>query len=226
MRPLMSVLFAAAFLPAGLGSAAAQEAAVYVATYIEVAPTAAGQAVALIKDLGAATRKEDGNQRFQAVQERSRPNRFVVLEAWNDQKALEAHGKSEHVAAFRQKLAGINTAPYDERVHGAFAPAALPAPARGAVWVVTHVDVPPPFKDNAVGLLKQLVGDSRKDPGNLMFEVSQQGNRPNHFTVVEVWKNGKAFDAGQTAAPARQFRDKLGPMLGALYDQRLYKPVE
>ena len=94
------------------------------------------------------------------------------------------------------------------------------------MWVVTHVDVPPPFKDSCVALLKTLAEDSRKDPGNLMFEVVQQTSRPNHFTVVEVWKNHKAFAAHGIAAPTRQFREKLGPMLGALYDERLFKAVE
>jgi hypothetical protein len=28
------------------------------------------------------------------------------------------------------------------------------------------------------------------------------------------------------AAHTRQFRDKLGPMSGALYDERLFKPVD
>jgi quinol monooxygenase YgiN len=228
MRAMFGILLAAVLLPGGVvRTASAQDAAVYVATYVEVAPAAAGQAIALIKELGTATRAEDGNLRFQAVQERGRPNRFVAIEAWKDQKAFEAHGKAAPVTAFRQKLGAISNAPYDERVNGPLVAAAgLPAPARGAVWVVTHVDVPGTFKDSCVALLSTLAEDSRKDSGNLMFEVVQQTNRPNHFTVVEVWKNAKAYDAHGMAASTRQFREKLGPMVGALYDERLYKAIE
>lgn len=228
MRAMLGILLAAALLPGGVvRTASAQDAAVYVATYVEVAPGAASQAIALIKDLGTAVRAEDGNLRFQAVQERARPNRFVAIEAWKDQKAFEAHGKGAPVTAFRQKLAAIQNAPYDERVNGPFLVAvALPPPARGNVWVVTHVDVPPTFKDGVMALLKALAEDTRKDPGNLMYEAVQQTSRPNHFTVVEVWKNAKAFDAHGTAASTRQFREKFGPMVGALYDERLYKAVQ
>ena len=53
----------------------------------------------------------------------------------------------------------------------------------------------------------------------------QQTNRPNHFTVIEAWKDRKAYDASRSADAQRQFRDKLGPMLGALYDERLYQTL-
>jgi quinol monooxygenase YgiN len=43
--------------------------------------------------------------------------------------------------------------------------------------------------------------------------------------VVEVWKSKKAFDAHSMTAHVREFRDKLTPMSGALYDERLYKAV-
>jgi quinol monooxygenase YgiN len=56
--------------------------------------------------------------------------------------------------------------------------------------------------------------------------VQQQGNRPNHFTVVEIWADQKAYDAHVMAGHTRQFRDKLGPMSGALYDERLYKALD
>ena len=92
--------------------------------------------------------------------------------------------------------------------------------------MLTHVDVPPPFKDTTISLLQQLSEASRKETGNQRFEVQQQGNRPNHFTVVESWADRRGYDAHVMAASTRQFRDKLGPMSGALYDERLYKPLE
>jgi quinol monooxygenase YgiN len=44
--------------------------------------------------------------------------------------------------------------------------------------------------------------------------------------VVEAWKDKKAYDGSRTSEAQRQFRDKLGPMLGALYDERLYSVVK
>ena len=220
----MILMLAAAMLPAG---AVAQETIVYGATYVEVAPAATSQAIGLLKALVTAGRKEDGNLRFQMVQERQRPSRFVVIEAWKDQAAFEGHRKGKAYAEFNEKLAGIRNAPPDERVHNALvAAAAMPGPSRGAIWIITHVDVPPPSKDACIAELKTLTEASRKDSGNLMFEVVQQTNRPNHFTVVEIWKDGKAFDAHGTADHARRFRANLGPMLGAPYEDRVYMTVE
>jgi quinol monooxygenase YgiN len=95
----------------------------------------------------------------------------------------------------------------------------------GAVFVLTHVDVPPPQKDACIALLKSLVGESRKEAGAVRFEVFQQTSRPNHFAVVEIWKDDKAYQAHITAEHTRGFRERLTPMSGALYDERLYKPL-
>jgi quinol monooxygenase YgiN len=87
------------------------------------------------------------------------------------------------------------------------------------------VDVTPPNKDACIVLLRQLADDTRKDPASLRFEAWQQNNRGNHFTVTEIWTNRAAVDSHIAAASTREFRQKLGPMSGALYDERLYKSL-
>ena len=112
-------------------------------------------------------------------------------------------------------------------LHGvAQPPPTATARAKRAVYVVSHVDVPPPKKDDVIAALNPLAEGSRKSDGNSRFEVVQQTSRPNHFTVIEAWKGDKAYDARVGAAPQKQFREKLGPMLGALYDERIYRPVD
>jgi len=223
----MIFMLAAAMLGAGAATAMAQDAIIYGATYVEVAPGAISQATGLLKALATASRKEDGNLRFRVVQERERLNRFVVIEAWKDQAAFEGHRKGKPYAEFNEKLGAIRNAPPDERVHNTLAAAAqMPAADRNAIWVVTHVDVPPPSKDACIAELKTLVEASRKDAGNAMFEVVQQTNRPNHFTVVEIWKDPRTFDAHGTAEHTKKFRAALGPMLGAPYEDRVYATVE
>jgi len=228
MRSAFILMLAAAMLAAGAATAMAQDAIVYGATYVEVAPGAVSQASTLVNALAAASRKEDGNLGFQVVQEHDRPNRFVALEAWKNQASFDAHRKAKAYADFTEKLVPIRTAPPDERVHNPLAPApgGLPAPSRGQIWVVTHVDVPPPSKDACIGELKTLAEASRKDAGNLAFGVAQQTNRPNHFTVVEVWQDQKAFDAHAVAEHTKRFRANLGPMLGAPHDDRVYAALQ
>ena len=66
---------------------------------------------------------------------------------------------------------------------------------------------------------------ARKDDGNLRYDVLQWDGHANHFTLVEVWRDRKAFDASVTTPQNKQFRDKLTPLEGALYDERLYQAV-
>jgi quinol monooxygenase YgiN len=92
--------------------------------------------------------------------------------------------------------------------------------------VVTHIDVTGQFKDDAIGFMKKLAADSRREPGAERFDVWQQSNRLNHFTVTEIWKDQAALDAHGRAAGTREFREKIGRMLGALYDDRRYRNLE
>ena len=227
-RHLLLILTTMALMPAVSNAQTPPviEGPVYTATYVEVLPSAIKDGGALLKQYRDASLKDAGNFRMELVQEIGRASRFAVLAIWADQKAFEAHGKSAHAGQFRDKLRAIHAAPYDERVHSGMAVGARDALRPGSVAVLTHVDVPPPLKDAVVPMLQQLSGDSRKEAGNQRFEVQQQGNRPNHFTVVEIWADQKARDAHVMAAHTRQFRDKFGPMSGALYDERIYRPAD
>jgi len=227
MRLTIQLLFAMALLPA-LGAAARAESAapIHVATYIEIVAASVKDGAALLTQYRDASRKENGNMRSEVAREIGRPNRFVVLEVWKDQAAFEAHGKSASTSAFRDKLKTIHGAPHDERVHNTLNVGPNDAAgSKGAIIVVSHVDVPPPRKDECIAALNPLADGSRKGGGSQRFEVVQQTSRPNHFTVVEAWKDKKAYDASRSADAQRAFRDKLGPMLGALYDERLYQTL-
>jgi quinol monooxygenase YgiN len=200
---------------------------IYSVTYVEVMPTSRAEGIALLKRYREAARKEDGNLRSEVVSRIGQPHQLVILEVWKDQKAFEAHGKSANTMQTREKIQAIRNAPTDERVHVGISVGPLqPGPAGDAVYVVTHVDVIPPRKEDGLAAVKQLGDDSRKEPGNVRFEVVQQTNRANHFTVVEIWKDAKTVDAHSMTETTRQFRDKLGPMSGALYDERMYKAVD
>jgi len=230
MRLTLQLLLAMALLPAAsIGTAHAQGAAgpIHVATYVEVGTASDKDGAKLLKQYRDASRKENGNLRTEVAQEIGRSNRFVMLETWKDQAAFEAHGKSASTTTFRDKLKAIQNAPYDERVHNSLNVGPNdPVTAKRAVFVVSHVDVPPPRKDECIAALNPLADASRKDAGNLRFEVVQQTNRPNHFTVIETWKDHKVYDGRGSSGPQKAFRDKLGPMLGALYDERLYRAID
>jgi quinol monooxygenase YgiN len=158
MRPVFVLFLGVMMLAAGFVRAAvAQDAAVGVATYIEVMPQSMAAAVTSLRTEAAASRKDDGCQDVQVLREIGRDNRFVVLESWKDQSAFEAHNKAPHAQQFRDRLGAIETAPPDERILAGFWQSPTPkTPSAHSVWVVTHVDVMPPYKDDASGMLKEL----------------------------------------------------------------------
>jgi quinol monooxygenase YgiN len=217
-------LFALAgfIMTALVAPAQAQNATLYTVTYVEVGPILATPGAAALKSYRDAAHKDARS--LEVFQRIDRRNQFVVLGAWADQKAYDAHSASETVKKLNEKLATMLAAPTDTRQHNALSVAPA-TPAKDPVFAITHVDVIPPEKDNGANALEQLADTSRRHSGSLQFDVWRQTNRPNHFTVVEAWANRGAFDVHQMQKETREFRMKLGPMTGALYDERLYKAL-
>jgi quinol monooxygenase YgiN len=211
---------------AGSPAALAQNASFYTVTYVEVGPVLAKLGAATLKAYRDASRKDAGVVHLDVYQRIDRPNQFVVLGSWTNQTAYDAHAAGDNVKNLNEKLGTTLAAPNDTRQHNALSVAAAKSGAKDPIFAVTHVDVIPPQKDNGVAAVKQLAEDSRKQAGNLSFDAWQQTNRPNHFTVVESWTNRGAFDLHQMQKETREFRTKLGAMTGALYDERLYKPLK
>ncbi len=179
----------------------------YVVTYVEARPVARDEAASLLKTYRDASRGTAGNLRSVVVRSVARPGQFVVAAAWKDKAAWDAHMAAAGTKEFRERLNALRNAPADDRFHNSLSVGPMEL-ASGAVYGVTHVDVIPPQKDNAIVALKAL-GDANRGP--------------NHFTVFEVWRSREAFDANGMSAHQREFRDKLAGMAGALYDERLYE---
>jgi quinol monooxygenase YgiN len=229
MKVFCGMLMAAAMIAAAPAARAQAPAGgtTYVVTYLEVLPSAKGEAAGLLKQVAAASRKEAGNQRYDILQRTGRDNQFAILEAWTDLKAAEAHAGGAAVKQFKDKLKPFQVSFYDERPSSGIAIAPAPASVgKGSVYAITHVDVAPPSKDDCIVLLKKLADDTRREPNAERFEAWQQNNRGNHFTVTEIWKDRAAHEAHIATASTREFREKLGPISGALYDERLYTSVE
>jgi quinol monooxygenase YgiN len=221
---LATVIIAAVSVSPASAQAPANQPAVVV-TYIEVAPSTEAEAANLLRQVAAASRSETGNLRFEVLQQIERTDHFAILEAWTDSKAFESHVAAATAKAFRDKLKPLQVGPYDERPSIALSLGRIGAAgSTGATYVVTHVDVTGNFKDEAIVMLQGLAEAGRKSAER--FEVWQQGNRANHFTVNEIWKSEAALDDHIVAAATREFREKLGPKNGALYDDRRYKNLE
>lgn len=214
------------FLTPGSSPVRAQEAsAAYVVSHVEVVPSVSVAAIALLGKLREASRQEPGNLSFVVLRRIGQPEHFAILESWNDAGAHAAHAAASG-AAFVDQLKASLAAPIDERVHVGFAAGSSKVPGHDAVYALTHVDFIGTKKDEGLAALKQLTADDAAEPGNLSADVWQQNNRPNHLTLIEVWHGKAAFEAHVTAEHTRKYRNALLPMIGALYDQRLYMAIE
>lgn len=235
MTPLPRTLLCLAVLSFGLTPAAQAQTKLsngtvlsdkpyFIVTYIEVASKSAGKAAALIKTQSAAGRKQPGNLRFEALQRIGQPNHFVILEAWADKDARNAHAKAAHTLAFRKALQPHLYNPYDERPHvglDAVDPAKIKTATASTLFVVTHVDIIPPEQFapckrqvSASGpcgndLVLAMVKASRKHAGNMRLDVLTQANRANHMTVVEMWNNANDQKAHEVTRDVKNFRDGL-----------------
>ena len=224
MRAFFSLASAVTILMAVLaGTACAQSDPVYLVTYVELMPNAAASGTALLRQYRGETRRESGNLRLDVLVEIKRPNRFVIVEVWKSKAELDAHGRSAGSAQFSEKLKTLQDAPNDVRIdHALYLGRGKSDNRTGAIYVVTHIDVIPPGKDACMAALKTMSSDTANDSGNIGYDVLQQDDHSNHFTVVEEWTGVKAADSHAMAAHTRAFREKLIPIKGALYDERFY----
>lgn len=100
--------------------------------------------------------------------------------------------------------------------------AAAPARAQdaGAAYVVSYIEVAPWARHAALPLLSALREASRKDAGNAGYEILERIGQPQHFIILESWKDAKAQAAH--AAAIASLREQLKPNLTAPIDERIY----
>ena len=226
LRSLLSV----AFVPAVAWTASAQSGgdAIYGVTAFDVAPGAASQGVALLKQYRDGALKQAGNLGVTLLQEADWPNRFVIYEGWKDQAAYDANDKAAHSAELarqaqvhrRRSLRPARLQRHLGRARPARRQAATPStcscistssrPASMRRWRPPRRWPRPPARAKAICATTSCGRSSR---------------RLSHTTLLAAWQNRKAFDAYENSAYARQFRDAVGPLLGSPFDDRLYVPI-
>jgi len=199
------------------------DATVYAVTYVEVMPSSRAAATAALKQFRDASRKQEGCLRLDVFEQIGRPAHFAIIESWRDQQAFDARDAVQK--KLLDTLQPIRVSDYDQRPYKPLTVgSAAPAANGQAISVVAHADfVAAP---QAPALLKRLAEASRREEGNVRFDVLQHMMRANHFTVVETWQNQKALDAHAAAAHTRQHRDELHSITGSPVDERVYKAVE
>src|SRR5689334_8820784 len=99
----------------GFADAHAQNATLFSISYIEVGPVLARVGATALHAYREAARKEATS--LDVFERIDRPNQFVVLGAWADQQAYDAHVKGDAATKLNEKLATMLAAPTDTRLH-------------------------------------------------------------------------------------------------------------
>jgi quinol monooxygenase YgiN len=228
-RRMLAAFAVARIIGLGLGLHAqtGADTAAYAVSYVDVTPSSRTSMTTALKQYRDASRKDDGYVRFDLLEQAGWPGHFAVIETWRDQKAFDAHAAAAHTKRFRDAIQPIRVSGYDERPYKTLTAASAGAPSAQAVYVVAHVDIAGQGPQaEAPGMLRRLAEASRKESGNVRFDILQHMMRANHFTVVEVWQSQSALDAHAAAGHSKEFRDVLQPISGSPLDERLYKSLE
>ncbi len=199
------------------------ESAAYTVAYVDVAPASRTAAIAAIKEYRDASKKEGGFRRIEFFEQVGRSGHLCVIETWANNSDLDAHRASANAKAYRAKIDSMKLTDYDQRPYKTLSSAR--GSGGGGTFVITHVDIGGQGT-NAPELLRKLAEASRKESGNLRFDVIQHTMRANHFTVIEEWQTAKAIEAHAAAAHTKEYRNSLAPIAGSPLDERLYKAVE
>jgi quinol monooxygenase YgiN len=201
--------------------------AIYGVAYFEVVPSSASRLNDAFKRYRDASARESGFVKAEILVQRDRPSHFVLLESWKDQGAFDGHQAAASTMEFRNALQPIRLSGYDQRPYKIVTVDASRAERpRNAVHVVAHVDIGGGGMADVAGMLRQLAETSRKEKGNLRFDILQHTMRANHFTVVETWESQQALDQHAAAEHTKKYRDEVMPLTGSPLDERVLRAAE
>ena len=201
----------------------------YVVIYVEFKPDDAKAGGRLLDDLASHGLASAGVVRFDVLQQIDRPNLFALFEIWSNAQTYAAYKATPGTQAILTQIAPLLGAPLDERdgnlLEGSVTPRSGHAQAR-QIFVITHLDIIPTFVDQARPVLNTFVADSANDRGVETFAMLSWTPTTNHFQLIEVFANERAYDDLVSAQHTVDFRQDLQPTVGAPYDERLYQFVK
>ena len=89
-------------------------------------------------------------------------------------------------------------------------------------YVVVYGEVAPSGRAvrQAQSLLNYLAELAQQANGSLLFSVNTEVERPNFFSLVEIWQDAAAYTAFTSASGVKQVVQQLQPLLIAPLDER------
>jgi quinol monooxygenase YgiN len=87
-------------------------------------------------------------------------------------------------------------------------------------YVVIYVELKPAGTKAGDRLLDDLAAQALASAGVIRFDVLQQVDRSNFFTLFEIWSSAQTFAAFQSSSATQAILTQLTPLLGAPLDER------
>jgi len=110
------------------------------------------------------------------------------------------------------------------------APAAFPgsvvANTDQQQFVVVYVEFLPAKAAQGGRQLEQLAGLARAAAGIISFNVNQEIQRPNFYSLVETWNDAAAYQAFVNSTQTQAMLNAIQPLLEAPLDERAGNLVE
>ncbi len=82
--------------------------------------------------------------------------------------------------------------------------------------IVATIIVKEEFKEELLPVFHQVVDETRKEEGNISYELHQDVNNPLKFIFLEVWKSQEAIDSHNISAHFRAFAKAIRKKTDAL----------
>jgi len=71
--------------------------------------------------------------------------------------------------------------------------------------IVATIIVKPEYKEDVLKAIKAVVDATRKEPGNIFYDVFEDVGNPLKFVFIETWKSQAAIDSHNKAAHFNDF---------------------
>lgn len=172
---------------------------VIVVAHLTANPGKQDDLLKLARGLLGPTRKEAGCIRYELNQEIDNPLAFTFAEKFANRDAYTAHLKTRHVRQFAEHSIDLVHS-RRVRMHREFMPvtgntADKTGSDEAQIVVIAHFTAKPGKEEELSMFLQGLVEPTRREPGCIRYELSQDLDEPATFSFVETFADRAGFDA-------------------------------
>jgi quinol monooxygenase YgiN len=95
-----------------------------------------------------------------------------------------------------------------------------------AICIIATVTPKPEFRDSVEQAMRTLVSHTRKEPGNLRYDLFARVDGADAFDVFEIYTDQAAIDAHSQSPHFQAFSSQVKDLLSAPVEVRLSQPVD